>query len=285
MTYLGDDPEAYKTIYEIKSKDKEKSWKALINLCKTLTETPISGLKAALEPIIDVEGALKFRALENALINSDGYWTRTSDYNFYQDKKGKFHIIPHEVNETFTLPHTGGPGSERGGPRGPRREGLKGEKPPHGERPQADGDQPPRGDHSGGAGPPPGERRPQVKGVELDPLIAAKDKSKLLIHKLLAVKEWRELYLRYVHDIANTWLDWEKLGPIATDLHTLIADDVKAGTRKLTSTEVFLQSLTKGEQTENDSTNDGQQRRSISLKKFADDRRAYLLNYESTWKD
>ena len=68
MTYLGDDPEAYKTIYEIKSKDKEKSWKALINLCKTLTETPISGLKAALEPIIDVEGALKFRALENALL-------------------------------------------------------------------------------------------------------------------------------------------------------------------------------------------------------------------------
>ena len=36
LAYLGDEPAAYKGIYEIKSKDDPKSWAALINLCKVL---------------------------------------------------------------------------------------------------------------------------------------------------------------------------------------------------------------------------------------------------------
>ena len=44
---------------------------------------------------------LKFLALEVALVNSDGYWTRASDYNIYQDPAGKFHVIPHDINEAL----------------------------------------------------------------------------------------------------------------------------------------------------------------------------------------
>jgi hypothetical protein len=33
------------------------------------------------------------------MVNSDGYWTRSSDYNLYQDATGRFHLIPHDVNE------------------------------------------------------------------------------------------------------------------------------------------------------------------------------------------
>ena len=40
-------------------------------------------------------------------------------------------------------------------------------------------------------------------------------------------------YLSYVHEIAEKWLDWKTLGPIAQKYHALIADDVKADTRKL----------------------------------------------------
>ena len=36
-----------------------------------------------------------------ALANSDGYWTRASDYNLYQDVNGRFHIVPHDVNEAL----------------------------------------------------------------------------------------------------------------------------------------------------------------------------------------
>src|SRR5690606_9474647 len=47
LEYLGDDPEPYKQIYSIKSNDNEKSWKALIRLCKTLNETPVDQLEQA----------------------------------------------------------------------------------------------------------------------------------------------------------------------------------------------------------------------------------------------
>ena len=113
LVYLGDEPETYKRIYTVKSKDDPKAWRALINLCKVLNETPADELEAALRPILDVDGALKFLALDNALINNDGYWIRASDYSLYLDEKGKFHVLPQDANETFARP--GGPGF--GGPR------------------------------------------------------------------------------------------------------------------------------------------------------------------------
>jgi hypothetical protein len=83
-----------------------------------------------------------------------------------------------------------------------------------------------------------------VKGVELDPLVMANDANKPLISKLLAVPALREKYLGYVRQVAEQWLDWEKLGPIARDLHELIAEDVKKDTRKLSSFEDFEKNLT-----------------------------------------
>lgn len=114
LAYLGDDPSAYKRAYEIKSKDDPQSWTNLIQLCKTLNNTPADKLEAALAPLLDIDGALRFLAVENALINNDGYWVRTSDYDLYQDEKGRFHILPYDANETFSTP--GGPGF--GGPGG-----------------------------------------------------------------------------------------------------------------------------------------------------------------------
>jgi len=117
LNYLGEDVRDYKRIYDIKTRDDQKSWADLIKLCKVLNETPADQLEKALQPLLDLDGALKFLALENALINSDGYWIRSSDYNLYQDEKGRFHIIPHDANETFRAPE--GPGMGRGGGGGP----------------------------------------------------------------------------------------------------------------------------------------------------------------------
>lgn len=112
LTYLGEDVAEYKKRYEIKSKDDPKSWAELIKLCRVLNETPADKLEEALKPLLDVDGALKFLAIENVFINSDGYWIRASDFNLYQAENGKFHIIPHDSNETFRAPQ--GPGA-RGG--------------------------------------------------------------------------------------------------------------------------------------------------------------------------
>lgn len=110
LEYLGEDIEAYKRRYEMKDGD-DDDWHALVRLCKTLCETPAGELEAKLEPLLDLDGALWFLALDCELINSDGYWIRASDYCLYRDKKGKFHVIPGDMNEAFRAPE--GPGMRR----------------------------------------------------------------------------------------------------------------------------------------------------------------------------
>jgi spore coat protein CotH len=117
LRYLGENVAEYKRRYEIKSNDDPKAWQALIALCKTLDQTPADKLESALAPILDVDGLLWFLALDVALINCDGYWTRASDYSLYLDPKGKFHLIPHDMNEAFRPaqgPGMGGPGGPGG---------------------------------------------------------------------------------------------------------------------------------------------------------------------------
>jgi hypothetical protein len=62
-----------------------------------------------------------------------------------------------------------------------------------------------------------------------------------------------------VRDIADKWLDWKTLGPIAQKYHDLIAADVAADTRKIYSTEEFTNGL------------------NGSLRTFVERRRAFLL--------
>ena len=61
--------------------------------------------------------------------------------------------------------------------------------------------------------------------------------------ELLAVPELKKRYLGYVKDIAENWLDWEKLGPLARKYHDLIDPLVKIDTRNLDSYEAFRKSL------------------------------------------
>lgn len=254
LEYLGQDAAAYQRLYELKSKEDSASWGALIRLCKVLNETPTNQLEQALAPLLDIDGALRFLALENALINNDGYWVRASDYDLYLDTKGQFHVLPNDANETFTA--AGGPGFG-GGPRGfgPRQDRGRG-----------------GGGAPGGAGFGGGARG---GGLELDPLIGLNDSGKPLRSKLLAVPALRERYLGYVRDIAEKWLDWNRLGPLAERCHALITDEVKADTRRLSSLEAFEGGLT---QAESPGGGFGPGAR-ISLKTFAETRRAFLLNH------
>ena len=65
-------------------------------------DTAADKLEEALAPILDIDGALRFLAIDIALNNGDGYWTRASDYTLYQDPQGRFHVIPGDMNETFS---------------------------------------------------------------------------------------------------------------------------------------------------------------------------------------
>ena len=232
LEYLGDDVAKYKERFQIKSKDDPAAWKALVELCRVLNQTPTDQLVEKLSPILDIEGTLKFLALENALINTDGYWTRSSDFSLYREESGVFHIVPHDFNETFREP-----------------EG--------------------RGRNESDASP-----------LALDPLVSAENERMPLLSKLLAVPALRTRYLALVREIAETWLNWEKLAPIVEQYRSTIADAVKADTRKLATTEAFEQSIANPEAApEATPTEERRPRRSMSLKTFINQRRAYLLEY------
>jgi hypothetical protein len=263
LEYLGDNAEDYKRIYEIKTKDDPKAWSDFIRLTRILNNTPPEKLEKELEPILDIEGTLKFLALENALVNDDGYWTRASDYNIYQDEKGRFHIIPHDANETFRA-GGGGPGGP-GGFRGPRPEGAGGAEGP---RPGGAGPGPQGGPGVG----PPGARA----SATLDPLAGTDAPDKPLLSKLLKAPGLQDRYLAYIKAIAETWLDWKKIEPIAKEYQGLIAEDIKTETRNLYPYEAFAASLS----TDTEEQGPRGPRRSMSLKSFVEQRRKFLLEHE-----
>jgi hypothetical protein len=222
--YLGEDVALYRRWYDIKSKDDPKAWSDLVRLCRVLHETPPDKLEKALAPLLDVNGALKFLALDNVLINNDGYWNDGSDFDIYQDEKGRFHLVPYDVNEGFRAS-----GAGRGG-----------------------------------------------RGVQLDPFATISDTNKALLHKLLAAPALRARYLGYIRDIAEKWLDWKKLGPIVAKYQALIAADVAADTRKLSSTADFTAGVF--------GADSGAAPPPSTLKGFADQRRAFLLSHPEVSK-
>lgn len=309
LRYLGEDVEEYKRRYDMKSNDGAKAWAALIKLCRTLNETPLDQLESELEPMLDIDEALRFLALDVALVNSDGYWTRASDYYIFLDSEKRFHVIPHDMNEAFEGGRSlgrgpGGPGGPPpgmgpGGPGGPGGFGPPGED-DRDRRPMREGNpderaQQQRGRDGGfgqggfpfpGFGPPGGpegeQGRPRGRrgpggpggpghgGPDLDPLVNVDNPRMPLRMRLLAVPELREKYLGYVREIAEKSMAPEAIDPVIQQHAQLIEEIVASDTRKLDSLEAFQQTTSlKPEQDK------------PSLKKFLHERREYLLNYKA----
>ena len=141
MVYHGDDLERYQRQYELKTGSAdEEDWQALIEACRILRETPTEELEHTLPKHFDIDEILWFLALDNVFMDSDGYYSRGSDYYVYLDPERVVHLIHYDNNETF--------GGGRGGPSG------RGGPPGAGGRPAP----PPRNVDNA----PPGESRPNL---------------------------------------------------------------------------------------------------------------------------
>jgi len=91
----------------------------------------------------------------------------------------------------------------------------------------------------------------------------------------LAVPSLRSRYLGYVREIAEKWLVWERIEPLAKKYQALIADDVEKDTHKLYSLEAFRNGLT----TDVEEQGGRGPRQTMSLKSFVERRREFLLNH------
>lgn len=186
LEYFGEDKASYERLFEAKDAS-DKDWKKLIELCRILKETPTEELTETIKPLIDIDELLWFLAIDIGSVNSDGYWTRGSDYYIWLDDKNKFHFYPYDMNEAFLAGHgpggPGGPGGGRGGrgggmgggpgfpggapgePGRPPREGEEGRpregRPPEGQQAQ---EGPRRGQGPGGQGPGGGGQGPGGQG-------------------------------------------------------------------------------------------------------------------------
>jgi spore coat protein CotH len=241
LEYLGEDPAPYQSIYELKDKGaartKAEAWTALVRLCRVLNQTPTDKLPAAIAPLLDVDATLRFLAVDNALLNSDAYYSRASDYSMYVDAQGRFRFVAHDVNESLR----------------PIERGMGGWR------------------RRGGAAP--NDNRPPPGSVQLDPLEGATDTDKALLYRLLAVPEYRQKYLGYVRAISERWLNWERFGAVAEKYQALIAEDVKRDQRKLYDTAAFHAGLaTDGA----DESMGPVSPPGMSLKSFVEQRRAFL---------
>ncbi|MBX3738386.1 MAG: CotH kinase family protein [Candidatus Didemnitutus sp.] len=106
LTYLGDDPQPYRAIYHLDTEESPAAWQALIKLCRTLAQTDPEDLEPALAPLLDVNGALRFLAWENVLMNQGGYRAHGGGYGLYLDPAGRFHLIPLAAETAFRLVET-----------------------------------------------------------------------------------------------------------------------------------------------------------------------------------
>ena len=127
LAYLGSDPAAYRAVYQLQTPEDPAAWVALSHLTQVLNQTPPDKLEAALSPLLDVDGALRYLALENTLVNQDGYWNRGGGYGLYLDPAGRFHLIPHEAGTVLQYQQVGevsaGGGDRSNSSGGGRREG------------------------------------------------------------------------------------------------------------------------------------------------------------------
>src|SRR5262249_27833377 len=110
--------------------------------------------------------------------------------------------------------------------------------------------------------------------------------------KLLAVPSLREKYLQCVRTIAEESLDWKNLGPVVAQYRSLIEDEIEIDTKKLEPFEAFQRATADAPAADtNGAPREGGQVQGprggpggMSLRRFADERRRYLLNHSEIAK-
>ncbi len=201
LIYAGEDPTAYQETYQLKTNNIEEPWTDLIALFKMLDETTAQAeLTQRLPPILNIDQALWQLAVSNVFMDDDGYIHKGGDYAIYQDVNSRFHLIPHDNNESLRFGREG-----RGGPRG-------------------------------GPG---GWSWGDLENGMASPVTHEGSATRPLINRLLANPEWRARYLAHVRTVVDEWLDWEVLEPIIKEYQTLIDAEVQQDDKKLYGYEEF----------------------------------------------
>lgn len=218
MTYNGDTKKDY-TQYQLKSDETDRTYKDLIDVCSALDTTDIEKLDTELDKVLDVDRALWFLAVDNALIDGDGYYARGADYVLFQDPEfHRFHVLPYDSNETFhsaphIMPGMAGPASGGGGRQGgilsDLLSGLTKKSAP----------------------------------FQVDPLYGMENEYLPLISRLFRNPRLRMRYLAHVKTISDESLKWKDIEPKIKKWRKLIGEEITKDTRKLYTDRSYQRSV------------------------------------------
>ncbi|MBN1414995.1 MAG: CotH kinase family protein [Bacteroidales bacterium] len=105
LTYLGDNPDDYKNSnYELKTNTEKDDYSDLINFIYTLNNVTPEQFPAEIEPIFNVNGFLRYLAVEIFTGHWDGYsYLKNNFYLFNNLISGKFEFVPYDVDNTFGI--------------------------------------------------------------------------------------------------------------------------------------------------------------------------------------
>ncbi len=102
LTWLGSDPAPYHEFYQLKTHEAADDYSQLIEFIDALNNTSPEDLPAQLEPLFDVENALRGLALNNLFVNLDAYNGAAHNYYLYdRDDTGQFTHVHWDTNESF----------------------------------------------------------------------------------------------------------------------------------------------------------------------------------------
>jgi hypothetical protein len=163
--------------------------------------TPDAELVENLPSVLNIDQALWQLAVSSVFMDDDGYIHKGGDYSLYQDINDRFHLIPHDNNESMRFGRGG-----RGGP--------------------------------GGRGPGGWSWGDLTNGMA-SPIAHEDNAARPLIKRLLSNPQWRAQYLAHVQTVVDEWLDWEILEPIIKEYQTLIDAEVQQDDKKLYGYEDF----------------------------------------------
>jgi spore coat protein CotH len=202
LTYAGDDPSAYQETYQLKTSNVENPWEGLIALTKMLDDsTPDAELAEKLPAVLNIDQVLWQLAVSNVFMDDDGYIHKGGDYTLYQDVNGRFHLVPHDNNESLRFGRSG-----RGGP---------------------------------GGGGPGGWSWGDLENGMVSPVAHEDNAGRPLIKRLLSNPQWRARYLAHVRTVRDEWLDWDVFEPIIKEYQALIDTEVQKDDKKLYGYEEF----------------------------------------------
>ena len=279
LRYFGENLDDYKSYIHLKTTEApEASWKDIVKLSRLLDETPADKVEEVIGEVLNIDRALWFIAIDNLLMDGDGYLSRGSDFIMYQDPGGRINLMPYDSNETFGLHGGGGGGggSRRGRGRRPSDAGGRRPSGPFGRPPRLGGDDARRPDERRPSTPPPQESGRDSGQFSQSPLEFENSRERPLISKLLSAPNLKARYLAHVKTILDESLDWKVIGPVVKSYRSVLGNEIARDTTKLYPTEAYEQGV--------DGNYSGGRRPVTGIKNFVTGRRSYLLKHPALLK-